>query len=63
MASHDYPPYLSIGEVAALFNVTVPTVRNWDRDGKLTAIRTPGGQRRFLREDVEAHLERQPVAS
>lgn len=46
--------YLSIGEVAKAFGVTVATVRNWDRDGRIESIRTPGGQRRFLRSAVDA---------
>jgi excisionase family DNA binding protein len=50
--------YLAIGEVARAFGVTVPTVRNWDRDGKLKSIRTPGNQRRFAESDVEALLAR-----
>lgn len=49
---------LSIGEVASAFGVTVATVRNWDRAGKLRAIRTPGNQRRFLAGDVEALMSR-----
>lgn len=46
--------YVSPGDVAQLFGVSVATVRNWDRDGKLIAIRTPGGHRRFLRADLDA---------
>lgn len=48
---------LKIGQVAEAFNVTVGTVRNWDREGLLRSIRTPGGQRRFRRSDVDAALE------
>jgi excisionase family DNA binding protein len=47
---------LPIGAVASTFNVTVGTVRAWERAGKLPAIRTPGGQRRFRRADVDALL-------
>lgn len=54
--------YLPIGEVAKLFNVTATTVRNWEKDGKLTAIRTPGNQRRFRRAQVEALLSGERVA-
>lgn len=49
--------YLSIGEVAKAFGVTVATVRNWDRGGRIESIRTPGGQRRFRRSDVDALIE------
>lgn len=50
------PELLPIGEVAEAFSVTVGTVRSWEKAGKLAAIRTPGGQRRFRRSDVEALL-------
>ena len=50
------PVALPIGEVARLAGVTIPTVRNWDKAGKLQSFRTPGGQRRFRLEDVQAFL-------
>lgn len=42
-----------IGEVARIFGVTVATVRRWEREGKISAQRTPGGQRRFDRAEIE----------
>ena len=42
-----------IGEVARIFGVTVATVRRWEREGKISAERTPGGQRRFNRAEIE----------
>ena len=53
----DHDELLSIGEVAKAFGVHVATVRNWDRDGRIVSIRTPGGQRRFRRSEVIALLE------
>lgn len=47
---------LTSGDVAKLFNVHPSTVIEWANDGKLASFRTPGGQRRFRREDVEAFL-------
>ncbi len=41
-------------EVAALFRVSPKTVARWSRAGKLTALRTLGGHRRFKMEEVEA---------
>lgn len=38
---------LRAGEVAVLFQVSRRTVNDWARLGKLTYVRTPGGQRRF----------------
>lgn len=58
------PEYLPIGAVAAMFSVSLDTLRRWDKQGRLTALRTPTGQRRYRREDVESLLvERQSVAS
>lgn len=45
---------LPIGEAAILLGVSVDTMRRYDKLGKLTAIRTLGGQRRFRRSDIEA---------
>ncbi len=47
---------LAIGEVARLLGVTVETVRRWDRAGRITSIRTPGGQRRFAQSEVDRLL-------
>ncbi len=44
---------LTPGEVADIFRVTPDAVRQWADDGKLASFKTPGGQRRFLRSDVE----------
>lgn len=41
-------------EVAALFRVSPKTVARWSRAGKLTALRTLGGHRRFRMEEVQA---------
>lgn len=43
-------------EVAALFRVDPKTVGRWARDGKLTAIRTLGGHRRFHASEVRRCL-------
>jgi molybdopterin-binding protein len=34
-----------IGRAAEAIGVRVETLRRWERDGKLTTVRTPGGQR------------------
>jgi predicted site-specific integrase-resolvase len=44
------------GEVAALFRVDPVTVTRWGNTGKLTAIRLPGGHRRYLADEVDALL-------
>jgi len=45
---------LKIDEAAALLGVTTQTIRNWDNSGKLKAIRTDGGHRRFKEADINA---------
>jgi len=42
--------------VAALFRVNPKTVTRWARAGKLTAIRTLGGHRRFREAEVKMLL-------
>jgi len=48
---------LTPSEVAALFRVNPKTVTRWARAGKLTAIRTLGGHRRFRASEIRRCLE------
>ena len=48
---------LTPSEVAALFRVNPKTVTRWARAGKLTAIRTLGGHRRFQVSEIQRCLE------
>ena len=45
------------GEVAQILGVTVKTVQNYDRDGKLMYSRSQGNRRNILREDLLRFLE------
>jgi excisionase family DNA binding protein len=45
---------LTPAEVAKLFRVDPKTVTRWAKAGKLTAIRTLGGHRRYRRSEVES---------
>ena len=47
---------LTPAEVAKLFRVDPKTVTRWAKAGKLTAIRTLGGHRRYRRSEVQALL-------
>lgn len=47
---------LTPAEVASLFRVDPKTVARWAADGKIPAIRTLGGHRRFREADVRALL-------
>lgn len=49
---------LTPGEVARLFGVDPKTVTRWAGAGKLTALRTLGGHRRYRSTEVLALLER-----
>ena len=48
---------LTPSEVATLFRVDPKTVTRWAKAGKLTAIRTLGGHRRYRASEVNALLE------
>ena len=48
---------LTTTEVARQFRVNPKTVRRWALAGKITALMTPGGQRRFSANEVRALLE------
>ena len=45
------------GEVADLFRVSPKTVARWASAGKITAVRTLGGHRRYREAEAEALLE------
>ena len=45
--SNEPDELLTPAEVAAMFRVNPKTVTRWNRTGKLSAIRTLGGHRRF----------------
>lgn len=47
---------LTPAEVAALFRVSPKTVTRWARTGKVTAIRTLGGHRRFRASEIKSVL-------
>jgi len=51
------PDLLTAEEVAVPLRVKPATVTRWAREGKIDSLRTPGGQLRFRREDVEALIE------
>ncbi len=59
MESGDEPndKLLTPAEVAALFRVDPKTVAGWSRAGKLTAIKTLGGHRRYRASEVMRLLQ------
>jgi excisionase family DNA binding protein len=56
----DHEVLLTPAEVAALFRVDPKTVTRWAKAGKLTAIRTLGGHRRYRQSEVQALLKTVP---
>jgi excisionase family DNA binding protein len=48
---------LTPAEVAELFRVNPKTVTRWARAGKITAIRTLGGHRRFRATEIRRCLD------
>lgn len=51
---------LTPAEVAKLFRVDPKTVTRWAKAGKLTAIRTLGGHRRYRKSEVQNLLSAAP---
>ena len=56
----DRTQWLSLGEACDLLQVSQVTLRQWADAGHLRVFRTPGGHRRFAREDVVALTRQQP---
>lgn len=49
---------LTPGQVADMFGVSVTTVADWADQGLIPHFKTPGGQRRFRREDIESFIKK-----
>ncbi len=56
---------LNVGQAAAFLGVSAASLRKWSNDGLVAVYRTPGGQRRFAREDLEQFMDsmREPSAA
>ena len=48
---------LSASQAARHLGVSVSTIRRWSDAGHLSGYRTPGGQRRFSEQQLDAFLE------
>lgn len=59
----DLPVMLRPFEVAALFGVDTKTVWKWSRDGQIECVVTPGGHRRYPRDQVLALMRRTAAAA
>lgn len=49
----EHQELMTPGEVADLFRVNRNTVLRWAKTGRLPAIMTPGGHRRYVRATVD----------
>jgi excisionase family DNA binding protein len=54
---------LTPAEVAAMFRVNPKTVTRWARSGKISAIRTLGGHRRFRASEITDALAQEAAYS
>jgi excisionase family DNA binding protein len=57
MEAHDDDTLLTPSEVAAMFRVNPKTVTRWARAGKISAVRTLGGHRRFRASEIRHFLD------
>ena len=48
---------LTASEAARRLGVSISTIRRWSDAGHLAGYRTPGGQRRFSEQQLDAFLE------
>jgi excisionase family DNA binding protein len=46
-------PFLTTGEVAAAYSVSIPTVKRWIQEGQLKAFKTAGGHYRISRTEFQ----------
>ncbi|MBC6473303.1 MAG: helix-turn-helix domain-containing protein [Hormoscilla sp. GM102CHS1] len=45
--------YYTPAQAANLLGAHPESLRRWEREGKIQSYRTPGGQRRFLKREIE----------
>lgn len=49
---------LTIKEVQEILNVSKTTLQRWDNSGKLVAVRTEGGHRRYKESDINKFTDK-----
>jgi len=50
--------WLDLAEAARFLGIHFTTLRRWADEGKIPCVRTPGGRRRFIRDDLQAFVDR-----
>ena len=63
MGEPDDTRYLSLSAASKLLGVHSTTLRRWADQGAVPVYVTPGGHRRFSRDDIEALAARRPLSS
>src|SRR3954463_2072944 len=58
VAHRDDSDWLTLGQAARFIGVAQSTIRKWSDQGRVPALYTPGGHRRYRRSDLEAFLDR-----
>jgi excisionase family DNA binding protein len=53
----DVDELLTRGEAAVMLRVSPKTITRWARSGKISAVRTLGGHRRFRASEIRRFLE------
>jgi excisionase family DNA binding protein len=48
---------LAPAAAGAVIGVSRDTIKRYERDGRITSVRTPNGHRRYRRSDIEALLD------
>jgi excisionase family DNA binding protein len=57
------PDWLTLGQAAKYLGMAQSTIRKWSDNGRLPAFYTPGGHRRYRRNDLDLFLERGGAAA
>jgi len=60
MESTQAPPQarlLNVGQAAEYLGVSSASLRKWSNDGLVATYRTPGGQRRYARDDLDRFID------
>lgn len=56
LSPDELPEWLTLGEAARYLGVAQSTVRKWADMGRIETFKTPGGHRRFRREDLDEFM-------
>ncbi len=55
--SHEHQLVFTSSQAARYLGVSLATIRRWTDAGYLAGYRTPGGQRRFSREQLDGFID------